>query len=367
VTLPFDRPPDRPPRPRRGYRVLAGATGALAVLVTYIVVASGAVHDRTEAAAPSSTAPSSAAPSPVAPAVPQVVRTPTLGLSTPTLADLDRFIEVTGTTPEVFDVFEPWNRDRPLDPVVADALAAKGIRLSITWEPWDVDVDDPEQPAYSLTSIIEGRHDAYIDMYARSIADHGHPVTIRLMHEMNGNWYPWSTGVNGNREGEFVRAWQHVHDRFTALGVTGVQWLWAPNAVYPGAQPLAPLYPGDAYVDAVGVSNYNWGDDRHDGSDTVWTSFGGLFDASFAELRAITQRPIWVAETGSSNRGGDKSAWLAAMLAEIAARPEIAGVVWFSHVDEARDVDWRIETEPDTAEAWRQGFLARPVLPGPGG
>ena len=358
-------PSDRPRRPRRGFRVLAGATTALAALVTYIVVASGAAHDQI-AAAPGSPAPSTSATpaAPTSPAVPPVVRTPTLGISTPTLEDLDRFIEATGTTPEVFDVFEAWSRDRPLDRVVADAVAARGARLSITWEPWDVDVDKPQQPRYSLASIIDGRHDAYIDMYAQSIAAFGQPVTIRLMHEMNGNWYPWGSGVNGNDPGEFALAWQHVHDRFTALGVTDVQWLWAPNAVYTGAQQLAPLYPGDAYVDAVGVSNYNWGDDHRDGWDTEWATFGDLFDPSFAELRSITSRPIWVTEVASSNSGGDKAEWLTAMLTEVAARPDIAGVIWFDQVDKARAVDWRIETEPAAADAWKQGFAARPVSPG---
>jgi hypothetical protein len=343
--------------------VLAGATTALTALVTYIVVASGAVHDQDAAAlGPGAPAPSYTAPPPPSlPAAPAVVRTPTLGLSAPTLDDLDRFIEATGTAPEVFDVFEAWSRDRPLDRTVADAVAARGARLSITWEPWDVDVDRPRQPRYSLATIIGGEHDAYIDMFARSVADYGRPVTIRLMHEMNGNWYPWSTGVNGNRDGEFVSAWQHVHGRFAALGVTNVEWMWAPNAVYTGAQQLAPLYPGDAYVDFVGVSNYNWGDDRRDGWDTVWTTFGGLFDLSFAELRSITAKPIWVTETASSNRGGDKAEWLAAMLAEVAARPDIAGVIWFDHVDKARGVDWRIETEPAAVAAWRQGFTTRPA------
>ncbi|WP_217631238.1 glycosyl hydrolase [Modestobacter sp. DSM 44400] len=93
-------------------------------------------------------------------------------------------------------------------------------------------------------------------------------MTIRLMHEMNGNWYPWGSGANGNQPGEFVLAWRHVHDRFTALGVTNVAWTWAPNAVYTGGAPLAPLYPGDAYVDAVGLSNYNWGERSHDGFAT---------------------------------------------------------------------------------------------------
>jgi hypothetical protein len=347
-------------------RILAGAAVVLSVLVMYIVLASGLAHDSDNSALDAAPVPAPAAePPPSLPAAPVGVRTPVLGVSTPTLADLDRFIEATGTAPEVFDVFEPWSRNRPLDRIVADAVAARGARLSITWEPWDPDRSEKPQPEYSLASVIRGDHDGYIDVFAESIADLGRPVTIRLMHEMNGNWYPWGSGVNGNRVGEFARAWQHVHDRFTALGVADVEWLWAPNAVYPGGQELAPLFPGDAYVDAVGVSNYNWGEDRRDGWDTDWTTFGDLFDPSFAELRSLTARPIWVTEVGSSNRGGNKAEWLAAMLTEVAARPEIAGIVWFDHVDHARDVDWRIETESDAAAAWRQGFEARPVLPEP--
>jgi mannan endo-1,4-beta-mannosidase len=112
------------------------------------------------------------------------------------------------------------------------------------------------------------------------------------------------------------------------------------------------------------VSNYNWGDDHRDGWDTEWATFGGLFDQSFAELRSITSRPIWVTEVASSNSGGDKAEWLTAMLAEVAARPDVAGVIWFDQVDKARVVDWRIETEPAVVDAWKQGFAARPVSPG---
>ena len=44
----------------------------------------------------------------------------------------------------------------------------------------------------------------------------GHPFFLRFDWEMNGFWFPWSEGVNGNKPGEFVAAWRHVHDIFTA-------------------------------------------------------------------------------------------------------------------------------------------------------
>ena len=289
------------------------------------------------------------------------VQRPVLGISADSIADLDRFIAATGTRPEVFDVFEQWSRDRPLDRRLADSVTARGARLSVTWEPWDPDGSRTDQPGYTLASIIDGEHDAYIDLFAASIADLPYTVTVRLMHEMNGNWYPWAVGANGNQVAQFVPAWRHVHDRFAALGVTNVEWLWAPNALYPGSAPLAPLYPGDAHVDGVGVSNYNWGEHSHDGFATHWRTFDSLFDASIAELRSITDRPLWITEVGSSDRGGSKAAWVAAMLRDVQRRPEIVGVIWFDHIDRGTGVDWRIAPEPVAAAAWRAGFLARPA------
>jgi beta-mannanase len=293
--------------------------------------------------------------------VPELARTPTLGISANSVHELDDFIAATGTEPEVFDVFEPWSRGEPLERGLVDELTSRGARLSITWEPWDPAGSHTHQPRYSLATIIAGDHDAYIDAFAASVGKVGSQVTIRLMHEMNGNWYPWGSGVNGNRDGEFVKAWQHVRERFISAGVTNVDWMWAPNALYPGAAPLAPLYPGDDLVDAVGLSNYNWGARTHDGFSTTWTDFGSLFDDSIAALRSLTSRPLWIAEVGSSDAGGSKAAWISEMLADVQQRPDVAGLIWFDHVDRAADVDWRIETEADAAAAWRAGFLARPA------
>jgi mannan endo-1,4-beta-mannosidase len=341
---------------------VVGTAVAVAALVAYLVVMAPAARPAQPATAlpgPTSS-PSSVSPGPTPPAgVPEASRTPTLGISAASIQELDAFIAATGTHPELFDVFEHWSADRPLDPHLADAVASRGARLSVTWEPWDPTGPRTAQPRYSLAAIAAGDHDDYIDRYAASVREHGRALTIRLMHEMNGNWYPWGSGVNGNRDGDYVRAWRHVQGRFAALGVDNVEWLWAPNAVYTGGAPLGPLFPGDDAVDAVGLSNYNWGARTHDGHRTEWTDFGSLFDESIAEVRALTGRPVWVAEVGSSGSGGSKAAWITEMMAAVQQRPDVTGLVWFDHVDTRADVDWRIETEPDAAAAWGAGARSR--------
>jgi hypothetical protein len=47
-------------------------------------------------------------------------------------------------------------------------------------------------------------------------------------------------------------------------------------------------------------------------------------------------------------------------LAEVSARPDVAGLVWFDQVDDGAGVDWRIETDPAVVAAWRTGLANRP-------
>ena len=69
-----------------------------------------------------------------------------------------------------------------------------------------------------MRHVIDGTYDGYIRYFAQKAKEWGHPFFLRFNWEMNGFWFPWSEGVNGNKSGEFVAAWRHVHDIFTAEG-----------------------------------------------------------------------------------------------------------------------------------------------------
>ncbi|HYG96563.1 MAG TPA: Ig-like domain-containing protein, partial [Solirubrobacterales bacterium] len=116
------------------------------------------------------------------------------------------------------------------------------------------------QPNFQLSDVIEGRHDAYIRKWATAAAAWGKPFFLRFNWEMNGQWFAWHEGVNGNKTGESVAAWRHVHDIFTEVGATNATWVWCPNVDPEGHHLKLPgLYPGDAYVDWTGLDGYNWG------------------------------------------------------------------------------------------------------------
>jgi hypothetical protein len=215
-----------------------------------------------------------------------------------------------------------------------------------------------EQPDFQLADIIEGRHDGYLRRYAAAVAAWGHPFFFRFAHEMNGAWYSWSELRNGNKTGEFVRAWRHVHDIFRAQGAGNATWVWCPNVEYWGTiKPLSSLYPGDAYVDWTCLDGYNWGTDP--AKPDAWRSFEQLFRASY-DLVAETiapAKPLMIGETGSTEIGGSKATWLRnALLTEIPRFPKLKAFLYFNLHDDG--VDWQIESSTSAQTAFAQGIAS---------
>lgn len=288
-----------------------------------------------------------------------------------------------GSTPNTVGYFGGWDED-----FRANAVTRSWSRDTLpilTWEsrPIGAANDQVIEPDYTLPAIIgdpeagvAGAFDDYLHQYARDIVATGLPLGIRLNHEMNGVWYPWSetdgqgNSINSNRVGDFVTMWQHVHDIFAEEGANDlVIWIWAPNiinnlpATHQPSEFLDGLYPGDDYVDWVGLSGYLRPAYKPENDFT----FSYTFDASLAELRRLTKKPIFLAEIGASETGGHKAAWVTSLF-ESLAKPEnddIVGISWFNmaittYVEGERATnDWRIESRPDSLAAFIEG-LARP-------
>ncbi|KAA1428791.1 glycoside hydrolase family 26 protein [Nocardioides antri] len=228
--------------------------------------------------------------------------------------------------------------------------AATTPAVELVWEPWNP-AHGTSQPAYSLAAIARGAHDAYLRRWAAQIKAYRLPVVIRFAHEMNGDWYPWAEAVNGNAPGDYAAAWRHVVEVFDAAGVPNVTWSWAPNVSYYGSWPLAGLYPGDGYVDRVGVDGYNWGTSR---PQSQWRTVDEVFGPTVAELGSLAPtKPIHITETGCTELGGNKAAWITGMWTWLDAHPQVRGLTWFSF---NKETDWRIDSSSASLVAFRNGL-----------
>jgi Glycosyl hydrolase family 26/Bacterial Ig domain len=212
------------------------------------------------------------------------------------------------------------------------------------------------EPNFQLSDVIEGHHDAYIRKFAEAAKAWGHPFFLRFNWEMNGGWFAWAEGVNGNKAGEYVAAWRHVHDIFTEVGATNATWVWCPNVDPENQmQDLAKLYPGDAYVDWTGLDGYNWG--TNPARPDRWRSFDQLYGSTYKKITdtIAPSKPLMVSEVGSSEYGGSKAAWIKDMLAKIpTAYPKIRGLLWFEKFDDG--MDWPIETSTGATAAFAEGI-----------
>ena len=277
------------------------------------------------------------------------------GVSTPggptAAAELDAVTATAGEAPTVVLSYADFTRE--LDVAGLETVTARGAVPLVTWEPWRAGAG-VQQPAYALDRITAGDFDPYLRRWAQGLRDFGRPVMLRFAHEMNGSWYPWSEGVNGNGPGDYVAAWRHVHAVVESVGTPNVSWVWSPNVPYTGSVPLTGLYPGAATVDVVALDGYNFGTSQ---AWSSWVQPEALFAPGLEQLRALAPGlPVIVAETASTELGGSKAEWISQLFGYLSAQADVTAVVWFDHL---KETDWRLASSPESAAAVRQALLAR--------
>jgi hypothetical protein len=216
----------------------------------------------------------------------------------------------------------------------------------VTWEAWD-----NNNVGTSLDQIAAGTLDTVIHRNALAVKAFGKPFFLRWGHEMNGNWYPWSGAMNGSNAAgvaKYIAAFRHIHDIFKADGATNALFVFCPNSTsVPDVawNNWANFYPGDDYVDWMCIDGYNWG--------TVmglsWQSFQTIFSGIYPGI-AAKNKPIIIAETASTEQGGDKAQWIGAILPALKGSfPAIKAFVWF---DINKETDWRINSSPAAQTAF---------------
>ncbi|HUY75011.1 MAG TPA: glycosyl hydrolase [Candidatus Dormibacteraeota bacterium] len=230
---------------------------------------------------------------------------------------------------------------------------------------WNSSSSPPErnQSAFSLSRIIDGSYDAYIREFAEKAKSWGHPFFLRFDWEMNGNWFPWSQGANGNKPGEFVAAWRHVHDIFTSVGATNATWVWCPNVDISGdLTKLRTLYPGNRYVDWTCLDGFNWGERR---GSPGWLRFNQIYRSTYQRIvqRIAPRKPFMIGEVASAERGGSKANWIKEMLRVVRTSYRKArALIWLDVND--RGANWPLESSaPSARDAFRNGIQNPAFVP----
>jgi len=303
-----------------------------------------------------------------------------------------------GRYPAIYTLFLPIPLDSSnvgfMDNIV-EMLKQSGGMLLLTLEPRNgLDSVTPEV-ADSVAARMAGYN-------AR-----GAMVLLRFAHEMNGSWYEWS-----QQPEKYIATYRRVADAVHRMA-PGTAMLWAPN--YGGGYPFhggkfearqgsadmkaldtdgdgkltrkddpyAPYYPGDAWVDWVGMSIYHWGSHYPWGgnylpeADKFARMLEGNYNGSVGDERNLPdfykeygenrRKPVGVFETAAfyapAKGGADemelKSDWWKQVFAQnIPQRfPRLKMINWFEwdkYEVEVRDrVDWTVTFDPKLRAAFR--------------
>ncbi|MBQ8208471.1 MAG: hypothetical protein IJZ89_07050 [Clostridia bacterium] len=104
-----------------------------------------------------------------------------------------------------------------------------------------------------------------LEMNARvlkALSDAGVPVIWRPMHEMNTPSFWFSIAATGKTLDAscYQNAWRYIYNYFTEeWGIDTMIWNYSPNRYYSERVNVMYCYPGDEYVDIVGIDWYTGG------------------------------------------------------------------------------------------------------------
>lgn len=244
---------------------------------------------------------------------------------------------------------------RPVEPSLLALAKRTRARLLVSWMP-DAGKEGPKAPRYRLARILRGAQDKGLRALTRQLRGLRPAPILRPMPEPNTPWYAWSGTVNGNTPAAYVKAWQRVRRTVHGAGGARIRLLWAPYARSVPATPenaIAAYFPGPAEVDLVGSSGYNFGAV----GGLAWTQPDALFEDAYRQISALSPKPFWIAETGSTAVGGSKENWISRLGNLRVEFPALAGLVWFDVRD--RNGDFRIGARKSTRLAFSKYVFRR--------
>lgn len=172
------------------------------------------------------------------------------------------------------------------------------------------------------------------------------PVVFRPYHEMNGSWFWWGEG--NCTTAAYKALWINTFEMLRERNVHNVLFAYAPNTLR-SKKEFFRYYPGDAYVDILGVDVYNHGGDQSF-TNTLQKNLSILQEAS-----AETNKPYALTESGNIKQTGHPQWWTEVVYPGI----KDSGIAWALFWRNARPSHYFTTYEGELTAANFQAFEAK--------
>lgn len=249
-----------------------------------------------------------------------------------------------------------------------------GAIPSIRMLPWST--YDKYDMTYSLRKIVEGKFDKELRQWAKDLKKTEIPVLIGFAGEPNGDWFPWSGAMNGGgtttgygdkslADGpELYRdAYRYIIDLFRDEGANKVTWIFHVNSVGAPNEPwndIKNYYPGDDYIDWIGISAYGaqrWGESYQRFVDIMQPGYDALLNLTAAE------KPIAILEFGVADYlpNVNKALWIQSALYTV-QQPEFSRIkaigwwhsTWINHDGTMSAI--QIDSSPESLRFYKEAI-----------
>jgi Glycosyl hydrolase family 26 len=212
-------------------------------------------------------------------------------------AAIDVFSQWAGKPVEIGSAFTnntEWGAivspDWQLGPWSQWVKAKPGRNLSLAVAMW------PKGIGGTLAYCAAGQYDSHYVTLANNLAKYGLlSAYLRLGWEMDGSWYPWAANAGSGKEASYAACFRRIVTVMRQAQPTN-SWKFVFNPTTDGGRSLAWLektWPGDAYVDVLGVDHY----------DASWAANTYPYPSNCdAACRLARQKNAWASNEGNLNR-----------------------------------------------------------------
>lgn len=246
--------------------------------------------------------------------------------------------------------------DSPTLLVELRAIESNGWRPMISVNPYFFSrCESKGLPLYK--AIAEGNCDDFLHSAGKNLKQFGKAVFLRFAWEMNVSSMEWQIARTGSTNSDFISAWRRMHDIIYSESASNVLWVFCPDVAN---IEYAQIYPGDPYVDWVGLDGYNWGTTQKWSS---WQNFSQVFSQAYNQITKVAKnKPLMLGEVNTTDKGGDKASWYKDMLAKqvLMNYPRIKAVVFYNEDrSEKENVNWLIDITPDSLRAFSESIKSQ--------
>ena len=256
-----------------------------------------------------------------------------------------------GSTPKHVLFFRDMNPEESFPMAAAKVCQKYGATPVISQELWirDEGRENPEKSNW-LARINSGQTDAYWQEWAKNAKAFQDDVILRFGFEMNGGWFAW-----GQQPEAFKAAWKRVYALVRDEGgARNVQFMFAPNIEFDDEEKLVEIelyYPGDEFVELLGLDGYNFGDSSKEGES--WQTYEEVFEKSIAKI-SQAEKPLILSEIGCAD-GPRKPEWMKDFLEKVNSDPRVQGYIYYNHYDPKKErQNWLLDSDPETFEIFKE-------------